>query len=84
MSELKIEKNKKPTRRVSGGIQYPFDNMKPGDSFYYEGSRSAPVIAFGYRAIKGTFSTEKEVKKDASGNIISEGWRFFMWKDPSK
>lgn len=86
MSNIKVEKNKKPQghRKHPGQPVYPFDTMKEGDSFYYEGPRSGPIIAFGYRSIRGKFSTEKEVKKDEKGNIIRTGWRFFMWKDPSK
>jgi len=86
MSDIKVEKNKKPSRLHKGNtaMAYPFDQMKPGDSFYYEGPRSGPIISFGYRAIKGLFSTEKEETLDAHGKVVKSGWRFFMWKDPTK
>jgi hypothetical protein len=81
---IRIERNKRPRKfhRQKGSV-YPFDQMKPGDSFYYEGPRSGPIIVYGYRAIRGTFSTEKEVKTDDKGNTVT-GWRFFMLKDPLK
>ncbi len=64
---LKIDKGKEPKRKLT---KYRFDQMEPGDSFYYEGSRTAPIISYGYYRVQGEYKTEKE------GN----GWRFHLLK----
>lgn len=51
-----------------------FESMKPGDSFYYEGSRNSTIIRFGYHCAQGLYRTEKE----------GDGWRFYLLKKPKK
>ena len=75
--EMKIDRGKKPKRKLT---KYRFDKMKPGDSFYYEGSRTKPIISYGsYRTI-GEYRTEKEEIFDAKGNLVKRGWRFYLLK----
>jgi len=65
--EMKVDRGKKPKGKAK---KYPFDKMKPGDSFYYEGSRTGPIISYGYYRVQGEYKTERE------GN----GWRFHLLK----
>jgi hypothetical protein len=59
-----IEKDKKPKRRS----RFKFEDMKRGDSFYYEGNRNDAIVAFGAYLVKGKYKTQKEGK----------GWRFHL------
>jgi hypothetical protein len=62
--KIPIEKGRKPKQRS----RFDFENMKPGDSFYYEGHRStAPLAYAGFLAV-GKYKTEPEGK----------GWRFYL------
>jgi hypothetical protein len=62
--KVKIDKGKKPKQRS----KFDFENMKAGDSFYYEGHRSTVPLAYGGYLARGRYKTEPE------GN----GWRFYL------
>ena len=64
---LKVDKGDKPKRKLT---KYPFDKMKPGDSFHYKGSRTSAIISFGYHLADGKYKTERE----------DDGWRFHLLK----
>lgn len=74
---LKIDKDKEPKRKLT---KYRFDQMEPGDSFYYEGSRTAPIISYGYYRVQGEYKTEREQEFDSKGNLVKDGWRFHLLK----
>jgi hypothetical protein len=65
---MKIDKGKPLPKRKN---KWNFNEMKPGDSFYFEAaSHSTAIIAFGYYLAKGKYSLKKE------GN----GYRFYLLK----
>ncbi len=68
---IKIDKGKTPKRKRRS--TYPFDDMKPGDSFTYEGHRSTAAVSFGSYLAAGLYSTEP---------IGTDGkhWRFHLIK----
>ncbi len=77
LTKYRFDKMKPGKRKLT---KYRFDKMKPGDSFYYEGSRTKPIISYGsYRTI-GEYRTEKEEIFDAKGNLVKSGWRFYLLK----
>lgn len=65
-----VPKKPKPRKRIRASDNYPFDDMNPGDSFYYEGSRNAAIVSFVYRLASGFYETEKD----------GDGWRFRLLK----
>jgi len=65
---LQIEKGVK-LQKSKAKTAYPFEQMKPGDSFIYKGARAAAPNAFGWRLASGKYSTE--AVKDKPGY-----WRF--------
>jgi hypothetical protein len=60
----------KPKRRSRSSDDFPFDTMKPGDSFHYGPSRNSAIVAFVYRLASGFYKTEKD----------GDGWRFRLLK----
>lgn len=65
---MKIDKGVKRKERS----KYNFDEMEPGDSFFYKGNRNTPKISLGYQAIRGVARIEKE----------GDGWRFTLLEKP--
>jgi hypothetical protein len=65
-----LEQGINPKKRTRSVTEFDFENMKPGESFYYEGSRNSAIVPFVYRVASGYYRTEKD------GN----GWRFFLKK----
>lgn len=64
---IKIDKGIKPVPKKT---KFNFEEMKVGDTFYYEGTKSVPITNLGYRLIKGKYKVEREGK----------GWRFYLLK----
>jgi hypothetical protein len=69
-----LEQGVKPKRKSRSSSDFDFENMKVGDSFFYEGSRNSAIVPFIYRFSSGAYKTEKE------GN----GWRFHLLKEMPK
>lgn len=67
---MKIEQRKLPPSRKPRKWGETFDQMKPGDSFYFEGKPTTVISSFGFHCAKGRYSVRKE------GN----GHRFYLVK----
>lgn len=70
---------KRAIKSKSNKSKFPFNTMKPDDSFYYEGVRGTAILAFGYYLASGRYETTEEVKTSDDGKEV-KGWRFHLTK----